>query len=107
VLTLRVASTSLPFSGFVFAFEKSLDRQSERAIECAQTREWNVKKPVLASSLHQLGNMPAMIHVHYDEQTGLGGQAHGLAGIRDLPRKTIRFNHDAGNGGTHSTPQQK
>jgi hypothetical protein len=70
----------VPFLGILPEFEKAMDGLSQIPVEGAQAGEGHVKESMLAASFHQLGNLEALIHVHYHEQVGLSRHANNLSG---------------------------
>ena len=63
--------------------------------------EGNIDKPVLAGPFHELGDAAIVIDLHNHKQSGFSVRAYDLTQERDFSGTTIRFNNNAGNGGTH------
>jgi hypothetical protein len=106
ILWLSIPGVTLPLTGFFSGVEKAMNRMRQGPIESAQRCKRHIDKPMPASSFHQLSNAASMIDMHDNEQTVRAGHLDNLTRCGDFFGTTIRFNNNAGNIGTHRTPQQ-
>ena len=93
---------AVPALRLVFlCLEKTPNHLGKIPLERTQRREGNINKAMPAASFHELGYAAISIDVHHHKEAVPIFHLNDLTQERYFSRMAIRFNNNAGYGGTH------